>query len=146
MPRSPRWSGTRIRACGTSCRTRPAPGTRVVENALSRKSLFGLVGGFYQTGQDYPFPLLGIQYFDFDLWKKNKQLSVFFAGALLFANYTDPSLPGLAVRSGRRHFLESPFRSSKSSDRNGEEVRSERIKHLPEYAPRSTSAILWERT
>ena len=28
------------------------------------------------------------------MWGKNKQLSVFFAGALLFGNYTDPSFLG----------------------------------------------------
>lgn len=109
-----------------------APGTRVVENALTRKSLFGLVGAFYQTGQDYPFPLLGIQYFDFDLWKKNKQLSVFFAGALLFANYTDPSLLGSRFDLGADVFgVALPF--VEESYRDGEEVRSERIKHLPEF-------------
>ena len=110
-----------------------APGTRVVENALTRRSLFGLVGAFYQTGQDYPFPLLGIQYFDFDLWKKNKQLSVFFAGALLFANYTDPSLLGSRFDLGADVFgVAFPF--VEQSYRNGEEVLAERIKHLPEFA------------
>src|SRR5262249_55276264 len=47
------------------------PSTRIVEEKLSRKSLFGLAGAFYQTGQDYPFPLLGVQYFNFNLFDKN---------------------------------------------------------------------------
>ncbi|MDQ2979164.1 MAG: hypothetical protein M3R62_08080, partial [Acidobacteriota bacterium] len=109
-----------------------APETRVVEDKLTRRSLFGLVGTFYQTGQDYPFPLLGVQYFDFDLWHKNKQLSVFFAGALLFANYTDPSLFGSRFDVGVDVFgVALPF--SETNYRNGEEVTSEKIKHLPEF-------------
>ncbi|HEY3202994.1 MAG TPA: hypothetical protein VGL03_04970 [Thermoanaerobaculia bacterium] len=109
-----------------------APETRIVENRLTRKSLFGLGGVFYQTGQDYPFPLLGVQYFNFDLWGKNKQLSVFFAGALLFANYTDPSLLGSHFDLGADLFgVAIPF--SETNYRDGEEVKSEKIKHLPEF-------------
>ena len=108
------------------------PGERVVENKMTRRSLFGVAGVFYQTGQDYPFPLLGVQYFDFDLFQKNKQLSVFFAGALLFGNYTDPSFLGTRFDLGADIFgVAIPF--SQTNYRNGEEVVSEKIKHLPEF-------------
>jgi hypothetical protein len=108
------------------------PGERVVEQKLTRRSLFGLTGVFYQTGQDYPFPLLGVQYFDFDLFGKDKQLSVFFAGVLLFANYTDPAFLGTHFDLGVDAFgVAIPF--SETSYRNGEEVVSEKIKHLPEF-------------
>jgi len=107
------------------------PGERRVETKMTRRSLFGLTGVFYQTGQDYPFPLLGVQYFDFDLFGKGKQLSVFFAGVLLFANYTDPSFLGTHFDLGVDAFGDAiPF--SETSYRNGEEVVSEKIKHLPE--------------
>jgi hypothetical protein len=107
------------------------PGDRRVETKMTRRSLFGLTGVFYQTGQDYPLPLLGAQYFDFDLFGKGKQLSVFFGGVLLFANYTDPSFLGTRFDLGVDAFgVAIPF--SESSYRNGEEVVSEKIKHLPE--------------
>ena len=107
------------------------PDERLVESTLTRKSLFGIAGVFYQRGQDYPFPLLGVQYFNFDMWGKNKQLSVFFAGALLFANYTDPAFLGTRFDLGADIFgVAIPF--VETSYRNGVELRSERIKHLPE--------------
>jgi hypothetical protein len=107
------------------------PGDRRVETKMTRRSLFGLTGVFYQTGQDYPFPLLGVQYFDFDLFGKGKQLSVFFGGVLLFANYTDPSFLGTHFDLGVDVFgVALPF--TETSYRDGEEVVSEKIKHLPE--------------
>jgi hypothetical protein len=106
------------------------PGGRVVEEHVSRRSTFGLLGAFYDGSLDYPLPLAGIQYFDFDLWGKGKQLSVFFAGALLSANYTDPSLGGSHFDLGADLFAVAvPF--GDTSYRDGKEVPSEKIKHLP---------------
>ncbi len=107
------------------------PSKRIVQDKLSRKSLFGLAGTFYQTGNDYPLPLLGVQYFNFDLFGKNKQLSVFFAGVLLFANYTDPAFLGTRFDLGADVFgVAIPF--SERSYRDGQQVVPETIKHLPE--------------
>ncbi len=109
-----------------------ASGERVVEDKMTRRSLFGLAGAFYQRSADYPVPLLGVQYFDFDLFGKNKQLSVFFAGALLFANYTDPSFLGSRFDLGADIFgVAFPFVEQSYVD--GVEIRSESIKHLPEF-------------
>ena len=86
------------------------PAERVVENGMTRRSLFGLTGVFYQRSNDYPFPLLGLQYFDFDLFGKQKQLSVFFAGVLLFANYSDPAFLGTRMDLGADLFGQAiPF-------------------------------------
>ena len=110
----------------------PTGRQRIVEKGLSRRSLFGLTGAFYQRSADYPLPLLGVQYFDFDLFGKQKQLSVFFGGVLLFANYTDPSLFGTRLDLGVDLFGQAiPF--SEQSYRGGEEIVSERIKHLTEF-------------
>src|SRR5262245_1049526 len=107
-----------------------APEARVVENKLSRKSLFGLAGAFYQRSSSTPVPLLGVQYFDFDMWGKNKQLSVFFAGALLFGNYTDPSFLGSRFDLGADVFAVAfPFTEENYVD--GVKVPEESIKHLP---------------
>lgn len=108
------------------------PNERVVENGFARQSLFGLTGVFYQRSDDYPFPLLGLQYFDFDLFHKQKQLSVFFGGVLLFANYTDPAFLGTHMDLGADVFGQAlPF--TEQAYRGGEEIVSERIKHLTEF-------------
>jgi hypothetical protein len=106
------------------------PAQRVVQEKLTRRSLFGLAGAFYQRSSDYPVPLLGVQYFDFDMWGKNKQLSVFFAGALLFGNYTDPSFLGSRFDLGADVFAVAfPFTEQNYVD--GVEIPEESIKHLP---------------
>jgi hypothetical protein len=106
------------------------PGARVVEEKISKKSTFGLAGGFYDDALDYPIPLLGIQHFNFDLWGKGKQLSLFFGGALLTANYTDPSLGGGRFDLGADLFAVA-FPFGDVAYRDGEEVPAEKIKHLP---------------
>jgi MucB/RseB family protein len=106
------------------------PGQRVVEEKISKKSTFGLLGAFYDKSLDYPVPLLGAQYFNFDLWGKGKQLSVFFGGALLTTNYTDPSLGGSRFDLGADLFGVA-FAFGDTSYRNGKEVKAEKIKHIP---------------
>ena len=106
------------------------PGDRVVEEKISKKSTFGLLGAFYDDSLDYPLPLLGVQHFNFDLWGKGKQLSVFFAGALLTANYSDPSLAGSRFDLGADLFAVA-FAFGDVSYRNGKEVSAEKLKHLP---------------
>ncbi len=94
------------------------PGQRVVEEKVSKKSTFGLAGGFYDKSLNYPVPLLGVQHFNFDLWGKGKQLSVFFGGALLTTNYTDPSLAGSRFDLGADLFGVA-FAFGDTSYRNG---------------------------
>ncbi|HEU5248495.1 MAG TPA: hypothetical protein VFW15_00785, partial [Thermoanaerobaculia bacterium] len=106
------------------------PGERIVEEKVSKKSTFGLAGAFYDDALDYPIPLLGVQHFNFDLWGKGKQLSVFFGGALLTANYTDPSLGGGRFDLGADLFAVA-FPFGDVAYRNGKEVPDEKIKHLP---------------
>ena len=106
------------------------PGARIVEEKISKKSTFGIAGVFYDDSLSYPIPLLGIQHFNFDLWGKGKQLSLFFGGALLTANYTDPSLFGSRFDLGADLFgVAVPF--GDAAYRNGKEVKDEKIKHLP---------------
>lgn len=105
-------------------------GQRLVEQTISRKSLFGVAGAFYDGSVSYPIPLAGIQYFNFDLWKKGKQLSLFFGGALLTANYTDPSFLGSRFDVGADLFAVA-FSFTDTDYQNGHEVLSERLKHLP---------------
>ncbi|MBC8646550.1 MAG: hypothetical protein H7X85_05275, partial [Thermoanaerobaculia bacterium] len=106
------------------------PATRIVEEKVSRKSTFGLLGAFYDDSLDYPLPLLGIQHFNFDLWGKGKQLTVFFGGALLTGNYTDPSLFGSRFDLGADVFAVA-FPFGDPSYRGGEEVIEEKVQRLP---------------
>jgi hypothetical protein len=107
-----------------------SPGGRVVEEYVSKKSLFGVAGFFYDGSLNYPIPLLGVQYFDFDLFHKGKQLATFFAGAVLTNNYTDPAFLGSRFDLGLDLAgFAIPF--GDTSYRNGEEVKDERLKHVP---------------
>ena len=108
------------------------PGQRLVEEHFSRKSLFGLVGTFYNSSLDYPIPLLGAEYLNFDLWGKGKQLSLFFGGALLTLNYSDPALGGSRFDLGADVFAQAiPF--AETFYRDGEKVPGETVKHLPAF-------------
>jgi hypothetical protein len=108
------------------------PAERIVEENVNKKSLFGLLGTFYDPSFSYPLPLAGVQYFDFDLWKKGKQLSIFFGGALMSLNYTDPALAGSRFDLGVDLFgVAFPF--GDTSYRSGQEVKAEKIKNLTEF-------------
>jgi hypothetical protein len=108
------------------------PGERMVEEKFSRRGLFGLVGGYYDNSLDYPIPLLGAQYFNFDLWGKGKQLSVFFGGVLLTANYTDPALFDSRFDLGADLFGQAiPFAERIYVE--GRIVPGETVKHLTEF-------------
>jgi hypothetical protein len=106
------------------------PKERIVEEKISKKSTFGLLGAFYDESLDYPLPLIGVQHFNFDLWGKGKQISVFFAGVLVTGNYTDPSLAGSRFDLGADLFAVA-FASGDTSYRGGKEVTAEKLKHLP---------------
>ena len=67
-----------------------------------RRALFGLAGAFYDDSLDYPLPLLGVQHFNFDLWGKGKQLSVFFGGALSYGQLHGPVAPRQPLRPRSR--------------------------------------------
>ena len=106
------------------------PGARIVEEHVRARARSASLGGFYDKSLDYPIPLIGLQHFDFDLWGKGKQLSVFFGGVLLTTNYTDPALAGTRFDLGADLFAVAiPF--GDVSYKNGAEVPGEKIKNLP---------------
>ena len=109
------------------------PGARIVEEKTPKKSLFGAGGFFYDGSLSYPVPLLGVQYFDFDLFGKGKQISTFFGGVLLTTNYTDPAFLGSHFDVGVDLFgFAIPF--DDVSYRNGKEVKDERLRHVPAFS------------
>ena len=75
-------------------------GERVVNNEVTRSSLFGAAGVFYEQDLDFPLPLLGVNYFNFDFLHTGSQFNLFFAGALVTATINKPDLWGNKQLSG----------------------------------------------
>jgi hypothetical protein len=73
---------------------RQSDGTRVVKETVNPSQLFVAAGVFKDNSVDTVVPLAGVNYFNYDLWGKNLQTNVFFAGVFAFANLTDPTLFG----------------------------------------------------
>ena len=76
------------------------PGERVVKEGFDTGKLFAVGGVFYDDALDYPLPLAGINYFNFDFKGTGKQVNLFFAGALLTANIAEPRLFGSRFDAG----------------------------------------------
>jgi hypothetical protein len=77
-----------------------APGERVVKEGFDTNKLFAVGGVFYDDALDYPLPLAGLNYFNFDFKGTGKQVNVFFAGALLIGNVAEPRLFGSRFDAG----------------------------------------------
>ena len=67
---------------------------RVVKEGFDTSKLFLAGGVFYDDALDYPLPLGGVNYFNFDFRGTGKQVNLFFAGALLTLNVAEPRLFG----------------------------------------------------
>jgi hypothetical protein len=73
---------------------------RVVKEGYDTNKLFLLGGVFYDDALDFPLPLLGANYFSFDLRGTGTQANVFFGGALLQANVAQPKVAGTRFDAG----------------------------------------------
>jgi hypothetical protein len=99
---------------------------RVVKEGFDTSKLFLAGGVFYDDALDYPLPLGGVNYFDFNFRNTGKQVNVFFAGALLTANAAEPRLFGSKFDLGAQLFaLAIPF--GDTLYRDGEEVPGEEV-------------------
>jgi hypothetical protein len=99
---------------------------RVVKEGFDTNKLFLAGGVFYDDALDYPLPLGGVNYFDFNFRNTGKQVNIFFAGALLTANAAEPRLFGSKFDLGAQLFaLAIPF--SDTLYRNGDEVPDEEV-------------------
>ncbi|HUO84177.1 MAG TPA: hypothetical protein VM534_03595, partial [Thermoanaerobaculia bacterium] len=110
---------------------RTEDGTRVVKEGFDTASLFLLGGVHHDPGLEFPVvPLGGIDYFNFDLGGRGLQTNVFFAGVIVAANLTDPSVLGTRTNAGVDLFgIAIPFENAMYRD--GEEIEGEAIKTLP---------------
>jgi hypothetical protein len=105
-------------------------GERVVQEEFDTSRLFAIGGVFADDSLDYPLPLAGVNYLDFNFRGTGNQLNVFFAGVLAIASYADPKFLGSKVDFGGDLF----FLGIATSDelyRNEEEVPGEEVEVKP---------------
>ncbi len=99
---------------------------RVVKEGFDPSKLFLVGGVFYDDALDYPLPLGGINYFNFDFRGTGKQVNLFFAGALLTLNAAEPRLFGSKFDLGVDMFaLAIPF--ADNVFRDDEEIFAEEV-------------------
>ncbi len=75
-------------------------GEREVQEEFDTSKLFLVGGVFYDDAADFPLPLAGVDYLDLDFRDSGRQLNVFFAGVLLQASISEPSLFGSRFDAG----------------------------------------------
>ncbi len=69
-------------------------GSRVVKESVDTNQLFAAAGVYKDSSLDHAVLLGGVNYFDYDLFHRDLQLNVLFAGLLAFVNLSDPDLFG----------------------------------------------------
>jgi hypothetical protein len=105
-------------------------GQRIVEWEVKKSQLAGVLGTFYDSSLTLPLPILGVSYMNFNLGGKGKQVNFLFGGALLTANYSDPSFLGTRADLGADIFLIA-LPSKNEAYRNGTPIAEEKIRSLP---------------
>jgi hypothetical protein len=107
-------------------------GERIVEHKTKKSQLFGVLGGFYDRSLSYPIPLLGFNYMNFNLGGKGRQVNVLFGGAMLTANYSDPSFLGSRVNIGANLVAVAfSFKNRIYRYDTATEIETERLKRQP---------------
>jgi len=76
---------------------RQPDGQRTVKQGQDTSQLFAAGGAFKDGSQDNVVPLAGVNYFNYNLWDKDIQFNVLFAGVLAFVTASKPSLGGSRV-------------------------------------------------
>ncbi|TNF75736.1 MAG: hypothetical protein EP299_05965 [Acidobacteria bacterium] len=105
-------------------------GERVVEEKFDPGRLFLLGGVFYDESFDFPIPLVGVDYFNLDFKETGSQVNVFFGGAILTANWSDPELFGSRFDAGTDVFLLA-VAGTDTLFRDGEETPEEDVEIRP---------------
>lgn len=103
---------------------------RVVQEGFDTGRMFAIGGLFYDDALEYPIPLLGVNYLNFDVKGTGRQFNLFFGGALLTVAAADPRVFGSKFDAGLDVFAFAvPL--SDSLYRNEEEVPSEEVEVRP---------------
>jgi hypothetical protein len=91
--------------------------------------LFAAFGAFKDNSIETVVPLAGVNYFNYDLWGKNIQTNLFFAGVFGFFNFTKPDLIGKRIDGA----VEGALSALKGQDKvflGDDEILEERIRSL----------------
>ncbi len=120
-------------------------GTRVVRERDDPNRWFALGGVYWDETQDYPVPLVGIDFFSSDFQDTGTQVNVIFAGVLLNGNWAEPSLFGSRWDAGARvfgFFLGGDEELYRDGELSPEETVSEREAELALYLGRPIGSFL----
>jgi len=79
---------------------RTQDGGRVQRGSSKPAMLFALIGTIADTSQDYPLPLIGLNYYDFNLCQRGGQINVLFGGAFATVNVFHPNFFGTYLEVG----------------------------------------------
>jgi MucB/RseB N-terminal domain len=71
---------------------RPPGEAPVVDKEPPRRTTFAIFGIYDEPGLEFPVPLLGVNYFNYNIGGRNAQLNAFLAGAVNLVTFTDPRL------------------------------------------------------
>jgi hypothetical protein len=107
-------------------------GGRRVKEDQDTSQLFAAAGALKDNSIDSVIPLAGVNWFDYDLFHRDIQINVFFAGVYAYANLTDPSIAGSRVDLG----VEASLRALKLDDKlyvGGEEDETQRVRRWNQY-------------
>ena len=94
-------------------------GVRVVQPATTTATA-GLMGITYDPSYDYPLPLIGINYLNFNFMGKDNQLAVVFGGVLALVNLQRPKLIGPHVDGSLDLFAIAVKANDRTYDGSGE--------------------------
>ena len=94
-------------------------GVRVVQTATTTATA-GLMGITYDPSYDYPLPLIGINYLNFNFLGKDNQLAVVFGGVLALVNLQRPKLVGQHVDGSLDLFAIAVKGNDRTYDGTGE--------------------------
>jgi len=116
-------------------------GTRTLEMEPQTHRWFGGVGTYYDESLDYPLPLIGVNYFDYDFRKTKTQVNMFLAGAVNTFTLAKVDLFPNVDASANAILFALPFNDKYYPA--GEEAKDERVKVLRE---RVNGGLGWRPT
>ncbi len=107
-------------------------GTRVLQMEPKTGKWFAVAGTYYDQSLDYPLPLLGVNYFDYDYKKTKTQVNLLIAGAVNTLTVAKVNLLPRVDASANGLLFAIPFQDRVFP--SGEEDKAQRVKILREYA------------
>lgn len=105
-------------------------GERVVQEGATRTATAGVAGITIDPAYDYPLPIIGIDYLNFNFLGKDNQLAVLFGGVLALINVQHSKLLGEHVDGSLDLFAIAIKGSDRTYDQHGE-LTAQRIQTLP---------------